>query len=482
VSEELQQNKFCKYCGGVSQKSIRNGIDFFRGICTDCLTKKRRNIPLDLKKETIGKWYLVENKTIQQICDILNIKYSHCLWLLKYFNIKEKIVCKYCGTDKNLRKNTYTEKKTGIKKQLTQKICQECYVKIKSNIQKEVMGNMTEEALFQRNEKYKQNYINDPYKKKKETEKANRTKKENPDTAQKAVEKARQTRNNWTNEQRNKRVSLFLQTMLLKTEDEKNSRLLKMGRGVKEAANNRTPEEKRIAFRKYQETCLEKWGVPYNPKCIEGMNRNFKLKKEDIIRKGFETKVKNNSITSFNFSKKGSILFYDLDISTKSYYSYEYNLINASYIFIKKEKAIFLHKKALSNSKTRFLDFYFVNKDNEKICFEFDEYAHNKRRNVCNDILREVEIRSIFPDIKIFRIKEVYYDFNYDVMFMDMIGLIYNSSAKVELDYTCLTDRIVNSFYNRDLYYFLYIKKVEFYLYFSFYINLNVLLIKDSAK
>lgn len=123
--------KFC-LCGKPAEIAYRkNGMIVYRGICSNCLTLKRRKIPNYVNKEWLYNRHVIESISLEKLAIELNVKESHILHLFKLYEIKEVKHCRYCDTTENLR-TCKVNNKWMDEKESVHKICQDCYERIKS--------------------------------------------------------------------------------------------------------------------------------------------------------------------------------------------------------------------------------------------------------------------------------------------------------------------------------------------------------------
>lgn len=509
--------KFC-LCGNPSEKQIRkSGLIVYRGICSTCLTLKRRNIPDYVNKDWLYNKHIIENLSLEQIATELNIKDSHCLHLFRIYNIEEIKHCKYCNATENLRQCKVNNKWMN-EKEAVHKICQSCYGKMKSEKQKEAVKKIDFEEA---GKKYRQHYINNPDKKKLETEKANKTKANKPeDIKQAEIERMRQTKLSKSDEEKQGIIEKFKETMNNKTDEEKQLRLERMGKGVSKAYHSKPQEEHLEILKRRRDNFINKYGVPYNPSSLEKLYERNKNKTEEekkltslkksvtMLSKTKEEKEKSNhkklqhyiddptkrirQVQAANNTKKNrteaekqlsvekyrktmksrtkeerdqtrkakidtfikndsfphkngkpavkaEFLFSHIDQFFNYELDFRYNLFDKeNKKYIKREKAIYVEDLKLSKNTCRFFDFYFKD-NNREVVFEFDEIHHNSNNTLQNDIIREKEIFIKKPLIELYRIKEEYFDNNYEELFNDIINIIKNKDYIPILNYDSLT-------------------------------------------
>lgn len=434
--------KFC-LCGNPSEKQIRkSGLIVYRGICSTCLTLKRRNIPDYVNKEWLERKHIIDNLSLEKIAEELNIKNSHVEYLLRIYNIKEIKHCKYCDTTENLRQCKVNNKWMNEKNSV-HKVCQSCYEKIKHDSSIEGQKKLSEETKIIKRQKYNQHYINDPDKKKKEIEKQLQTKANKPiEEIEKWKQDISNTKKNRTEEQEAERIAKFQESMNNKSEKEKQLRLERMGKGVSENHQNRTQESWDESRRKCEETWIKNYGIHYCPYTIQRLNEEYEKKKDQIKLKSKQTLIKNGSFhkKGITISKKAFHLFNELDLFFKGKYNFLYDIVDIdTQKRIQREKPVYVEDLNLSNNTCRFLDFYFINENNQEVCIEFDEKAHEHIKNIEKDLIREMELFLKKPNLIIFRVKEKYYNENYKQVLEDLINLIKNPYSDTFYNYDCLT-------------------------------------------
>lgn len=512
--------KFC-LCGNPSEKQIRkSGLIVYRGICSTCLTFKRRNTPNYVNKEWLERKHIIDNLSLEKIAEEFNIKNSHVEYLFRLHNIKEIKHCKYCDTTENLRQCKVNNKWMN-EKESVHKICQSCYEQIKSESSIKGQANLSEETKQIKKQKYNQHYIDNPNKKQKETEKQLQTKANKPiEEIEKWKQDISNTKKNRTEEQEAERIAKFQESMNNKSEKEKQLRLERMGKGVSEAYYNKPEEERYQIIEKRKEDLINLYGVPYHPDGLRKLHENnrnksdeekaeiyakigdanrnkteeekyeinFKKQKHYIddpnkrilqVEKANDTKknrteeekqlsiekyrktmknrtkeerdqtrkakidtfIKNDSFPHRNGTPaiKAEFLFSHID----QFFNYElnfwYNLFDKeNKKYIKREKAVYVEDLKLSNNTCRFFDFYFKDNDRE-VVFEFDETHHNSNSTLQDDIIREKEIFIKKPELELYRIKENYFNNNYEELFNDVINIIKDKDYIPILNYDNLT-------------------------------------------
>ena len=437
--------KYCS-CGNPSEKQVRRtGLIVYRGICTQCLIRKRRNIPDYINEEWIRQKHIEENLSLEQIAKLLDVRESHVFYFFKLYNIKEIKHCRYCNATENLR-NGIVNNNMMEAKESTHKICQSCYEKVKSESGKEGQKKVDKKASV---EKRKLLYVEDPDKKKREIERckqtiANRTEEEHNEWKQNLSI----SKQNRTEEEKALSTLKLQETINTMSKEEREQWLRNMGNGVSEAYWNKSEEERKMGRKVYEYNCEQQFGVPYNPIGLSKMheaNRNKSPEeKQEILDRMEETFKRNRSrhCRIYSISHKATSLFIKVDEYFNNKYPFEYCIYDRVIgKYIKRERGVYVGDLHMSNNKYRFFDFYFKY-NNVRIAIEFDEYGHSSPKQIQSDLLRESEIFIKKPDLYLFRIPEAYYDNNFDVMFNDIINLLENLNYETILNYDCLTKKV----------------------------------------
>lgn len=180
--KEIEKEKSCKYCGSSNvRKTIRKGkgknkgkiLVVYNDYCTDCFYKIREKIPLSFTKEFLYDQAINEKKSFKQIAEenilTLRIVKSYA----KKWKIEEIKRCKYCGTFENLVIRKY---KNQCKEWITiRNICVDCLEIENEKRRQTIKSSYDVEIRKEAAKKVQEYYIDDPEKKKIETEKRKST-------------------------------------------------------------------------------------------------------------------------------------------------------------------------------------------------------------------------------------------------------------------------------------------------------------------